>query len=367
MLSYKAYARAWIPQGTVVGEGPKTYTSPPIIPRVKDLTHTEPSLPPGMQPDPGPLRLLHGYSWEAMPNARKRTWGGEPVTEATLKKAEEIMRVGKPSSSQHLSLFRAFDRWRSNNPMVRHAPAGQMLAILGAYFVEAGLKCSTSASYIRILMTFLRREVSALPPQWHVADDILKGLDVMAAKESVEHAPDITEERAAALIAVIRCPDVAFTLWAMAMVGGRVADLLRLSWGQFKVSENGRRVAVEFRVTKSSREPNEKYSLCVQASDVEHSRHAVSFDSWIPFQECWRPFLSAAQPFTADVNRVLRVLHEVGDGETTYSFRRLFINRVIDRFTEDGVTMWCKVIEITGHQQPKTAKASYKKSAVERF
>lgn len=50
----------------------------------------------------------------------------------------------------------------------------------------------------------------------------------------------ITEERAAALIAVVRCPHVAFTLWAMTAIGGCMADLLRLLWGQFKVSGNGR-------------------------------------------------------------------------------------------------------------------------------
>jgi len=317
--------------------------------------------------DVGPLRLYHGFVMEAMPQARKRGWDHGLVTEETLRRAEEIMLAGKPATSQNLSLYRAFDRWRTRSPLVWNAPLGQVAAIFGAYLDEAGLKASTCACYVRTILGFLHRENVILPPQWHVAQDFLRGMDLKAAAEKVEHAPDITEERAAYIISSIEeAHDVAFALWAMCMAGGRVADLLRLGVGQFKVSPDGKRVAVDFFVTKSSRTQNERYSICVQHAELGATKHAVSFDTWIPFQERWRSFLFQAKPFTADVNRVNRVLDKFGN-ETTYSFRRLFVNRVIDRFTEDGVTQWCNVIEVTGHQQKTNAKASYKTPATQRL
>ena len=317
--------------------------------------------------DSGPLRLYHGFVLEAMPEAKARRWDNGLVTQETLRRAEQIMLAGKPSSSQNLSLFRAFEQWRVRSPLVWNAPLGQVAAIFGAYLDEAGLKSSTCACYVRTILGFLHRESLTLPPQWHVAEDFLRGMDLRAATEKVEHAPDITEERAAFIISSItEAHDVAFTLWAMCMAGGRVADLLRLGPGQFKVSPEGKRIAVEFLVTKSSRNQNEKYSISVQHAELEASKHAVSFDTWIPFQERWRTFLVQAKPFTASLNRINHVLDKFGN-ETTYSFRRLFVNRVIDRFTEEGVTQWCKVIEITGHQQKTNAKASYMTPATQRL
>ena len=360
---------AWIPQGSLPDVRPKATTSPFRSLRV----HSEPS---GRHApthptswgsyDEGPLRVYHGFVMEAMPQARKRAWDDGLVTEDTLRLTEQIMLAGKPSSSQNLSLFRAFDRWKLRSPLVWNAPAGQVAAIFGAYLAEAGLKASTCACYVRIILGFLRREAITIPPQWHVAQDFLKGMDLRAATEQVEHAPDITEERAAGIIAAIRDAEVAFTLWAMSMAGGRIADLLRLNGDQFKVSPDGKRIAVEFFVTKSSRSQNERYSVCVQHAELGTTKFAVSFDSWIPFQEEWRAFLLRPQPFKASVNQVNRVLDKFGS-ETSYSFRRLFVNRVIDRFTEEGVTQWCKVIEVTGHQQKTNAKASYMTSATQRF
>ena len=60
-----------------------------------------------------------------------------------------------------------------------------------------------------------------------------------------------------------------------------MADRLRLGLGQFKVSPDGKRIAVEFLVTKSSRYQNEKYSISVQHVGLEASKHAVSFDTWM--------------------------------------------------------------------------------------
>jgi len=282
----------------------------------------------------------------------------------TFRKTEQIMLEGRPSTGDYLSTYRAFCKWRTARGMAMYSP-GRAVAIFGTYLCDAELKYSTIGTYMRRVLVFLRRESWAGPCEWYIAEDLLRGIDLRGAAEEPDHALDINEERAAHIIASIRAADVAFSLWAMCIVGGRNCDLLRLRKDQLTI--RGTCVAVDFRVTKTAREHSERYSYALSYGAPGETRHHVDLEGWIPFREEWRPFLEQEQPFTADVDRVLRVLHKAGFEETTYSFRRLFINRIIDRFTEDGVTAWCRVVQITGHQQSKNLEASYKTSAAKRL
>ena len=133
-------------------------------------------------------------------------------------------------------------------------------------------------------------------------------------------------------------------------MGARVADLNRLESVQFVVKGNV--VYVDFRVTKSARTAAEAFS--------------VELPTWIPFNPIWTAMAKEPKPFTANCDRVNRVLHGAGYTETSYSFRRLFVNRLIDRFTEKGITEWSKVIQLTGHQQAKNVRGHYKIPGAER-
>jgi len=344
---------------------------PPLPPTL------QPTTPPDMEPprtvDPTflmreslgfDLNVKLGFVLSAMPREGKRTWGDKPVTTETIRKTEALMLEGRPSTGAYLSLYRAFCKWRATRGLGSYSP-GRTTAVFGTYLCDAELKYSTVGTYLRMILVFLRRESWAGPCEWYIAEDLLRGIDLRGAAEEPDHALDIDEERAAHIIASIRAADVAFLLWAMCIVGGRNCDLLRLRRDQLTI--RGTRVAVDFRVTKTSREHSERYSYTLSYGEPGETRHHLDVDGWIPFREEWRPFLEQEHPFTADVNRVLRVMHKAGFDETTYSFRRLFINRIIDRFTEEGVTAWCRVVQITGHQQSKNLEASYKTSAAKRL
>lgn len=393
-FSHKAACMACIPLGPRPQDLPSKALPPPLQDRHSVLQRSSILSPPleftglfssQLQKDPGILNLSHGYALDALPKEGKRKgdWDWGIATESTLRHAETLLQESRPSSSQHLSLYRAFQRWRERSPLVWNAPLGQLAAVFGTYLLDVGLRANTCASYTRTILKFLHREALVMPPQWNVAEDLLRALDLKAAAEPPEHAPDISEERAAAIIDAIEQQDVAFAVWAMCMSGARAADLMRLGSGQFRVSADGKAIAVDFFVTKNVRSPHERYSICLQSEDREATRHAVSFPTWIPFKESWRPFLYQDRPFIRPemnkpdlsppylANRINYVLDhltiEPKVEETSYSFRRLFINRVIDRFTEDGVTMWCKVIEITGHKRKENVKASYKIPATSRL
>ena len=81
----------------IVGLNPRSHPTPP---------------PPHGGPQ---LNLLGGMVASAMPEAKKRSWGDTLVTQETTSLTEKLLLESRPSSSQNLSLFRAFDRWRTRN------------------------------------------------------------------------------------------------------------------------------------------------------------------------------------------------------------------------------------------------------------
>ena len=294
------------------------------------------------------LNLTNGIPSEAMPLERQRKWGHARVTEATMQQTHALMLKGRPSASATLSLMRAYTRWRRANGYDLETP-GRSLAIFGGYLVEATLKYTTCASYVRTVLSIVQKESQGRTGcEWHVVGDVLKGIDLFAAAEVPDHALDIDEERAQWIIDRIESADVQFTVWAMCTIGGRVSDLNNFGGGQMflRRTTSPPMFSVDFRVTKVGRTQCEKYS--------------VTLPVWLPWKERWNEFLTSSRPFPADTDRFNKILHKAGFAETSYSFRRLFINRIIDRFTEKGMTEWCQVIELTGHQQVRMAKGTYK-------
>ena len=287
------------------------------------------------------LNLMGGYPVSAMPGMGNRMWGWQGMA-GVSSLTEQLMREACPAASQHLSLWRAFGRWRQAN-FVTEPPPGQLCALFGGYLLSAGLKASTCVGYTLTVAKFVRQESKHPSPDWNAMQHLVRGLELRAAAEVPNHAPDISEERAEFILESITALDVQFSLWMLLNVGARAADLNRLEECQIGIA-NGR-VAVDFRITKVVRTQKERYS--------------VSLPIWLPFKEGWRPFLTQSKPLTADCDRINRILHHAGFPETSYSFRRLFVNRIIDRFTEDGLVNWVKVIEVTGHQQAMTARGSY--------
>jgi len=307
-----------------------------------------------------PLNLYRGLVADKIPKEGRRKWGFQAVQDSTQRVAKEIVLLGQPTAGAQLSLYRAFCRWRAAHVNERTS-IGQTLCIFAGYLIESQLKASTSAVYVRQLEVLCKREPpSGIPPEWSVVNDCIKGLELMATKQPRDHAIDISQERAIEIINTIKDQGVAFSIWSMCMCGARAADLIELHEGSFVVLENY--VHVHFHKTKSRRRQDEQYS--------------VDLPIWYPLPahlSAWSkkpsPFMSLTSrgAFECDANRIDRILHSAGFPETTYSFRRLFMNGIIDRLTENGVTKWLEVIELSGHETPKVAKSLYKDHTVARL
>ena len=306
------------------------------------------------------MNVFRGLIADKVPKEGQRKWGSQPVQESTLRLAKEIVVRGQPTGGAQLSLYRCFCRWR-NAHVNADMSIGQTLAIFAGYLIEANLKASTSATYVRQLETLCKREPhSGIPPEWSVAHDCIKGLDLMALKQPRDHAKDISQERAIEIINLINDHGVAFTIWCMCMCGARASDLLELDEGGFVII--GEYVHVHFRKTKARRRQDEQYSVDLP---IWYSL-PMRLQGW---SQKAQPFVSETKRglFKCDANRIDRVLHAAGCPETTYSFRRLFINEVIDRLTENGITRWMEVIELSGHETPKVVKSLYKDHTVARL
>jgi len=291
------------------------------------------------------LQHIGGAPLSAMPREGHRKWGTLPVTENTRTHTEELLIAGRPGISGMLSIHRAYEKWK-NVRLRQLLSCGEALAVFGGYLHEAGLKASTCSTYVYSAMFFEKRLHHQMDPQWFLAHDMIRALNRQACSEERDHAYDTTEEDVIKMLDTVRNPEVTWAIWAMCTCGGRAADLLKLgeTGGSFQVF--GKHVKVHFKVTKNRTEQSEQYSL--------------NLPILIPFRKEWSELASRQNPFTVSAQKINDTLHAAGFRETSYSFRRLFINQVIERLTEDGVTNWLKVIELTGHQQIKMVKGLYK-------
>ena len=288
---------------------------------------------------------IGGVPTSILPREGKRTWGGLPVTDTTLKRTESLLIAGRPGAPGMMSTYRAYLKWREVR-LQKLVTNGEALAIFGGYLRESGLKASTCSTYLYSALFFEKRIGAALDPQWYLAEDMIRALNKEACSETREHAPDTSEENVVRILDTLQNEEVAFTIWAMCVCGGRAADLVRLgeTGGSFVIY--GDVVKVHFTLTKNRTEQCEQYS--------------VTLPLWIPFRAKWAMLAHRACPFTVGAQKINDTLHAAGFQETSYSFRRLFINHVINRLTENGITNWMAVIELTGHQQVKMVKGLYK-------
>ena len=317
--------------------------SPSTTPAMGPSPFIRASLPP----TPGNLlRVTGGVPSSCMPSLGISRWGGSLVTEKTRDRALEIVGLGAPTASQDLSIHRGFKQWRIRQGLTGF-PLGQTLAVFGAYLEEADLKHSTICEYVQSAHKMCHRE-GELCTDEVLYRNFLKGAHLLAANDKPDHAIDVSMERILEILAKLdraSHDEWRFTIWMMVTCGARMSDLRRLKATMISFLNGILRIL--FRVTKTSRDGSESYEVTVEQN------------AYLPFEPQWRVFLEKELPFRLKADSVNKILHRFGFPETTYSFRRFFIQATIARFSEHGHTEWCRVIEITGHQQGKTVRAKY--------
>ena len=313
-------------------------------PSAKAVEETTSSLPVKRNALRSILDTQLGVPVAKLPKSGVRQWGDELVNDRHIERVHAIIVLGAPTASQDLSVYRAFTRWRLSQGL-SSVKLGQVLCVFGAYLEAADLKHSTIVSYLISVDKMSVRDGENRNDQGEFRI-FMKGMKLLAANDVPDHALDVSSERIAEILRTVRKERIRFAIWMIATIGARCRDLRRLNKRQIELV-GADSIRIHFKVTKTARDASEGYQV------------KVDFHAFAPFEAQWLKFLEEEIPFEVKADQINKTLHAAGFPETSYSFRRFFIQATVDRFTNEGHTDWCRVIEVTGHQQAKIPRSTY--------
>ena len=285
------------------------------------------------------------------PEKRKRTFEARLVPWATVSAVMELVTEVNPSAPAALANLEVFTRFVTLNDPEGTIPRDFLLLLYSVDIQLQGIAATTTKTYVKGIMWALER--AGKPIKGPSVTDMFKILAYLTAHEDADHALDISEETGMRVVAALS-GDAQVTAWAMKLCGARIADLERMERHQFLFAADGS-VRISFQFTKNRRSKAAAYSLLLQ----------LPMDEPIPASVV-AAMKAAPQTriFPLDVdgfNKAIRQLGSEFEGITSYSFRRLFVHRVIDRFTEDGMTAWEECVKLTAHKKIETLRNSYAK------
>ena len=294
-------------------------------------------------------KISGGLNSERTPAEGQSRFKVHEVDKDDIDAVRHLVDSATPSAEATLSNHRKFLKWREENPtVVSNGFAIAMFATQAAKTLSPGTASNMATAELKHL-----RSCGETIKDMAFLGHVIEGLDLQYAQLGAKHAVDITDEEAAGFLLQIKRIDVRALVWLMLTCGARDADLLRLVDLQMTIHEAS--LELEFRVTKTAR-------------SVADKRH-VSFPFVHQLDKDVRAFLSKPHtlPGCDTVNKVLKAakLKEENVGGkrrsiTTYSFRRLFDQRVISWYTDpDGCTEWLKVITWSGHADSKIISSTY--------
>lgn len=295
---------------------------------------------------------------EKQPAKRERTFEVRIVPQSTVAVAMQLVGEVNPALPAALSNTLEFEKFVALNDRPLGSMSYDLLLLLFAIDIQLqGLGAGTTKTYMRsILGVYGRAQLPVwgiYPTQGPFIRDLFKIQELLISHEEVDHAKDMSMETALEIIALLRGADQV-TAWMMLMTGARVADLLRLCRHQF-LFELGM-MKVLFKYTKGRRNEKKAYTLALPY--VEECLMPVSVQQALNVGKDVIVCTASVDQF----NAALKALGEAYEGYTSYSFRRLFVHRVIERFTNDEcMTMWAEVVKLTGHVSIETVRTSYAK------
>ena len=292
------------------------------------------------------------------PVKRARTFEARTVPASTLMVALELINEVNPALPAALSNTLEFEKFVALNDRPVGTVSQDFLLLLFAIDIQLqGLGAGTTKTYMRsILGVYGRAQVpikGIYPTQGPCIKDLFKIQELLISHEEVDHAKDMDMETAARIIEALTGPFQA-TAWLMLMTGARVADLLRLCRDQFSFEQA--MLKIHFKYTKGRRSEKKAYTLALPYLEEFPIPVSVQYALNVP------PQALVCTVSVDDFNNALKALGEQFEGYTSYSFRRLFVHRVIERFTnEECMVAWAEVVKLTGHVSIETVRTSYAK------
>jgi integrase len=238
---------------------------------------------------------------------------------------------------------------------------------------------STLGNYLRQIIAHTERASSISYQQRQAATKILSYVDRMHAASDTNHATDMTYEELLRLCIAMEDGVVRVGALMMLFTGLRAQDLSQLTRRQVLITDKSFRV--EIRLAKKRgirlhrteltvpiawlRSDCDKEAFKTGMRAIEETLAATSPTALIFPQEGSTSLASA-------INEAFKVVQKqkkkgkisAAGSVTSYSLRRNFVHRTIERFTdESGVIDWDKVTAMTLHFDEATVKAYYQRHA----
>jgi len=293
----------------------------------------------------------------ADPLARGRVFKVRRLPEGTFKIALSLIAEVNESTRKAISIARCFHEFVVlNDTPPGTLDIGLLLLLFVLDMMVQGLAISSGRTYARSIIGAEGRAGRQITGPF--VDDLFKILELLHASEEVEHAIDITYEKALDLLRQLT-GDALFLCWLMVHTGARAKDLQRMLFSQFSFCaiNDVAVMKVHFKYTKGRRSETKQYVLPVKLTD----------EVWIPdeVKTRFRVTYKDAYLIKIGANDLNKAIHHLGpqfEGITSYSFRRLFVHRVIEMFKDDeGHIAWAEAVKLTGHVHVETLRTSYAK------
>jgi len=147
--------------------------------------------------------------------------------------------------------------------------------------------------------------------------------------------------------------------WLLITTGGRIQDLMRMKRAQlvFRSLKDVAQLEVHFRYTKNRRSEKTQWVLKIALVDEIPIPNGV-----VALLKATPEKAALISVDASNFNKAIDALGPAYAEYTSYSFRRLFVHRAIDRFRDDDdYIAWSEVMKLTGHVQVETLRTSYAK------
>ena len=168
----------------------------------------------------------------SLPSAsgRGRTFEIRVVPDRVVELAEQLLMLVNPDAKSMASIFATFQDFMRVNPRL-----GIDVAFLLFLFdaVAQGLKASSAITYGRTIISALSRKGTPLTSP--IVGDTFKIFETILADEETEHARDISEDEAWAIIDGMEIGETRLCAWLMLVAGPRCKDQEHFKVSDFKL------------------------------------------------------------------------------------------------------------------------------------
>jgi integrase len=276
-----------------------------------------------------------------------------------LTRMDAILQTGRVGRTASEKRFVDFLRQCALKPFSLQNQTAQCFALYVSSMIECRLKPSTIRGYLLGVVKEYKRRYPTYPTVGPAASPSIKYVNLLCAENPTKHAVDFEVVHLVRMITILfdnEELESAWMLFLMLQTGHRCQDLARLKKCQFRMEDTG--LSLELRVTKSTRHPQGRFSMSLPVEWlVPFPQYIISyFDSELALKERRETLVPDAGYAIAN-----SLLSDVSvPAATTYSFRRSFMHRIIERFTDEtGWVDYERAASYSLHDNVKTLRASY--------